>query len=67
MGIYAIACVQISNNGIGKNGKLLYRIKKDLKMFQDLTAHQIVIMVRKPLIFEFDNNRYTLENTLETR
>jgi dihydrofolate reductase len=55
MGIYAIACVQISNNGIGKNGKLLYRIKKDLKMFQDLTAHQIVIMGRKT--FESMNSK----------
>ena len=34
------------NNAIGKNGKLLYNIKNDLKRFKKLTTNNIVIMGR---------------------
>ena len=34
------------NNAIGKNGKLLYNIKNDLKRFKELTTNNIVIMGR---------------------
>ena len=34
------------NNAIGKNGKLLYNIKNDLKRFKELTINNIVIMGR---------------------
>ncbi len=37
------------NNGIGYQGKLLYHLKEDLKHFQSLTSHSIVVYGRKTL------------------
>ena len=40
--------VAVNNNGIiGKNNKLLWRIPDDIKNFQRLTMHNIVVMGRK--------------------
>lgn len=41
----AIVCVD-KNFGIGKDGKLLYNIKRDLSRFKSLTSDGIVIMGR---------------------
>ena len=37
------------NNGIGKNGKLLWHIPKDLKHFKKTTLGCTVVMGRKPM------------------
>jgi dihydrofolate reductase len=40
--------VAVNHNGIiGKNNKLLWRIPEDMKNFQRLTMHNIVVMGRK--------------------
>lgn len=44
--ISLIACID-KNYGIGKNNRLLYKIKDDLKRFKELTTGHIVIMGRK--------------------
>lgn len=44
----AIVCAAM-NNGIGKEGALLYHIREDLKRFQTLTTGGTVIMGRKTL------------------
>ena len=35
------------NNAIGKDNKLLFRLKKDLQNFKEVTTGQIVVMGRK--------------------
>ena len=44
----AIACVD-AKNGIGKDGKLLISIPKDMKFFRKTTSGNIVVMGRKTL------------------
>ena len=44
----AIVCVD-QNWGIGKDGKLLFRIKEDMQHFKRLTMGHTVIMGRKTL------------------
>lgn len=41
-----IACVS-SDNGLGKNGKLLWNFKDDMRFFRDTTSHHTVVMGRK--------------------
>ena len=35
------------NNAIGKNNELLFKIKKDLQNFKEITTNNVVIMGRK--------------------
>lgn len=39
----AIACVD-NRNGIGRNGKLLFRLSKDMAFFRKMTVGKVVIM-----------------------
>lgn len=48
MELISIACIN-KNMGIGKNGKLLYRIPEDLEFFKELTYGNTVIFGRKTL------------------
>lgn len=41
--IYMIACVS-KDNGIGKDGELLWHISKDMQFFRQITSHNIVVM-----------------------
>lgn len=43
----AIVCYDKETRGIGRNGKMLYNIKEDLKYFKGLTAGKIVVMGHK--------------------
>ena len=56
-----IACVD-AKNGIGKDGKLLISIPKDMEFFRETTKDNIVIMGRKTL-FSF-KNKMPLKNRL---
>ncbi len=44
--IFIIACID-SNNGIGKNGKIPWRLPPDLKYFKCMTTNSVVLMGRK--------------------
>lgn len=44
---FSIIVARDLNNGIGKDNKLLFHIKEDMKRFKDLTTNHIVIMGRK--------------------
>ncbi len=46
-GKITILVAKTSNNAIGKNGELLFRIKEDLQRFRKITTNQIVVMGRK--------------------
>ena len=41
--IYMIACVS-KDNGIGKDGELLWHISKDMQFFRQITSRSIVVM-----------------------
>ena len=41
--IYMIACVS-KDNGIGKDGELLWHISKDMQFFRQTTSRSIVVM-----------------------
>lgn len=43
--------------GIGKNNQLLFRIKKDMKLFKELTIGKVVVMGRNTYISLPENNR----------
>ena len=50
MGITIIAAIQLKDNGLGKDNRLLFRIPEDMKRFVQLTTrvpNQPVIMGRK--------------------
>lgn len=59
MNINAIVCVN-NNWGIGKEGKLLYHIPKDLERFKEHTEGNIIVYGRKTL--ETFPNRLPLKN-----
>ena len=44
--IKIIAAIDI-NNGLGKNGKLLYRIPKDMKHFKSNYNFELIIIINK--------------------
>ena len=44
---FSIIVARDSNNGIGKDNKLLFHIKEDMKRFKDLTTDKTIIMGSK--------------------
>lgn len=56
-----IACIN-NKNYIGKDGKLLYHIKNDMKFFKKMTTDNVVIMGRKT--FESLPNKKPLQNRI---
>ncbi len=58
MNLIIIACID-NNYGLGKDNKLLYRIKEDLKFFKETTTNHYIVMGK--------NTFYSLNGLLPNR